>query len=54
MELEVVVFSKYVTYKIHMIDIFLGKVYALHKNVLYQDSKREIKMNRNWLKFMQR
>ena len=37
-ESEVVAASKYVPYKIHIVNVFLGKGYALHKRVLYQDN----------------
>ena len=33
---EVVAVSEYMLYKIHMINILWGQVYALHKKVLYQ------------------
>ena len=41
-ESEVVAVSEYVPYKIHIIHIFGGQGYALHKNILYQDNKSEI------------
>ena len=43
-ELEVVAVRKYVTYKIYMIDIFLGKGYNLYKNIFYQDNESAIKI----------
>ena len=47
MESEVVAFSEYMLYKIHMIYIFLGQGYTLHKKFLYQDNKIIIKMDNN-------
>ena len=49
-ESEVVAVSEYVPYKIHMINIFLGQGYALHKKFLYQDNESAINME----KFMHR
>ena len=39
--------SEYVPYKSHMIIIFWGQRYALHKKVLYQDKKSVIKIEEN-------
>ena len=44
---EVVAVSEYIPYKIHMINIFLGKGYFLHKTILYQDNESAIKMEKN-------
>ena len=38
---EVVAVSEYVPYKIHMLNIFLGQGYALHKHILYEDNAKE-------------
>ena len=46
-ESEVVAISEYMPYKIHMINIFLGQGYALHKNDLYQDNESAIIMENN-------
>ena len=39
--------SEYVPYKIHMINIFWGQGYVLHKKVLDQYNKSAIKMENN-------
>ena len=44
---EVVAVSEYVPYTIHIINIFLGQGYALHKNILYQDNEIATKMEKN-------
>ena len=46
MESEVVAFSDYLPYKIHMVNIFFVKCYVLHKKVFYQDSKSAINMDK--------
>ena len=45
---EVVAVSEYVPYKIHMIDIFGGQCYTLHKTFLYQGNESAIKMEKNY------
>ena len=46
-ESEVVAFSEYVPYKTHMITLFWGQGYTLHKKVLYQNNKSAIIMGNN-------
>ena len=46
-ESELISVSEYVTYKIHMINIFLWKGYDLYKTVLYQDNEISIRMENN-------